>query len=278
MKNLFLFTCLWVFSFVSHAGIEMKSFYFKSMTSELQVSSAQQLNELKELMNMFNIQFIEFNAFTESSQFNKAPQQLAEKRIQYFIATLALENEEIALNAYGNRRIAIDFSPQNWERMDIYFSKTEKQLPPLVEQPKKHWETDPYYTNTPPELSYQEPTRVFNPVIQFGGGKTKLTATESNNDLQVLLDTLIAHPELNANIRGHVCCEHNNRVSKKRAKFVYKYLIENGVNANRLTFEGMSFHDPVVFPERNSYERSLNRRVDVVFSTPDAPLLTTAQN
>lgn len=65
-------------------------------------------------------------------------------------------------------------------------------------------------------------------------------------------------------IRGHVCCGPAYRLSKRRAKKVYKYLLSAGAPKSRLSYKGYSDTCPKRWPERTDEDTALNRRVDFV--------------
>ena len=81
------------------------------------------------------------------------------------------------------------------------------------------------------------------------------------------------NPNLAIKLEGHVCCSFapdgyekgspSWALSEQRAKSVLRYLIENGIGAERLSFEGFGRTMPVFRTERTSEEQSANRRVEV---------------
>lgn len=111
--------------------------------------------------------------------------------------------------------------------------------------------------------------------IQFEGDKPIMTAeaTKEMNDLIKFMDT---NKQVNAFIRGHVCCGDEMKLSRKRAKHVYTQLIKNGISEDRLRYEGFSNSLLLISPERNEADRARNRRVDIIFSVkPTLPVTTT---
>jgi outer membrane protein OmpA-like peptidoglycan-associated protein len=70
--------------------------------------------------------------------------------------------------------------------------------------------------------------------------------------------TLLIH------IRGHVCCRPGKRLSRRRARKVYRFLIRNGVPRDRMSHKGYSNDMPLVYPERKKEDAERNRRVDFV--------------
>jgi outer membrane protein OmpA-like peptidoglycan-associated protein len=95
---------------------------------------------------------------------------------------------------------------------------------------------------------------------------TDVLLSKSYDEIKSLANYLERNPGLDALIRGHVCCAPNKKISKKRAKKVYKALIIAGIDKKRLSFKGMSNSEPAIFPEESEADRQKNRRVDVVFS------------
>jgi outer membrane protein OmpA-like peptidoglycan-associated protein len=77
--------------------------------------------------------------------------------------------------------------------------------------------------------------------IFFEFGKSKLN-TKSVNELQKLVKLLKSDSSLKILIIGYTdsigSSEDNRKLSEDRAKAVYDYLVENGINKNRLEYEG----------------------------------------
>lgn len=100
--------------------------------------------------------------------------------------------------------------------------------------------------------------------ILFHGGTTNLMS-ESVPETKALKDFLVKHPDISADIHGHVCCGDNYPLSYNRAKIIAEYLMKQGVDARRLTFQGHSNKQPKIYPEKTDDDRKQNRRVAVVF-------------
>jgi outer membrane protein OmpA-like peptidoglycan-associated protein len=69
-------------------------------------------------------------------------------------------------------------------------------------------------------------------------------------------------PDAKLLVRGHVCCGPSYKLSKRRAKQVYKYLLNLGVDKNRMNYKGCSDEVPMIFPEEDEEDEAKNRRVD----------------
>jgi outer membrane protein OmpA-like peptidoglycan-associated protein len=93
--------------------------------------------------------------------------------------------------------------------------------------------------------------------------------------LKILLKHLIDNPNIVFEIRGHVCCEDNGRdgididtgsreLSVNRAREIYRYFLQNGIDKNRMTYTGVGSSQQKIYPEVTSEDQQLNRRVEIV--------------
>jgi outer membrane protein OmpA-like peptidoglycan-associated protein len=110
--------------------------------------------------------------------------------------------------------------------------------------------------------------------VNFQPGRHVLLP-ESIVPLDKFYEVLKAHPELKIELQGHICCQpfpgdgmDNDtgieNLSAARAKAIYDYLIQKGIDANRLRFRGMGNYYPKVDPEITEEDRIANRRVEAV--------------
>ncbi|TDE45834.1 hypothetical protein E0I26_03865 [Flavobacterium rhamnosiphilum] len=92
--------------------------------------------------------------------------------------------------------------------------------------------------------------------------------TESEPILSDLLQVLKMNPQLKIYIYGHICCNNNPndvKLSYRRSKFVFDYLIRNGIATSRLGHRGFGSTRPIyALPEKNEAERIANRRVEIL--------------
>ena len=83
--------------------------------------------------------------------------------------------------------------------------------------------------------------------------------------LDVAADILKERPDLKVVVEGHTCNmgpeAYNQKLSERRAKSVYNYLIKNGVNADMLSTVGYGEMQPMADNKTRS-NRELNRRVE----------------
>jgi outer membrane protein OmpA-like peptidoglycan-associated protein len=85
--------------------------------------------------------------------------------------------------------------------------------------------------------------------------------------LDAIMDFLIDHPSLVVKISGHTDNtgkeSHNVTLSKNRAEVIAEYLIGNGVDIDRVSFQGLGSSKPLA-PNNTVAGRSKNRRVELL--------------
>jgi outer membrane protein OmpA-like peptidoglycan-associated protein len=281
MKGILLLVIIFISTF-SFAKVEMKSIYFIRNSDATTEYSQEALMKLKDLIQKMQLQVIEINSFTSNGGKLDDSITLSEERIVCIVNTLGIDENNITINAYGNRRVELNFKPVSWDRVDVYYNIDPKvsistsdsighiKLIDHVDLKEPEELKITFIPNeVKPDLIVPELIDIVENVpivlpINFKGG-TDIIVPEDQLYLQHLFNTLDKYKNLNAHIRGHVCCEKNKSGSKKRAKVVYDYLVNKGIDKNRLSYKGYSNTQPIVFPEKNNADRAQNRRVDIVF-------------
>lgn len=97
---------------------------------------------------------------------------------------------------------------------------------------------------------------------------------ESNATLEKLYTVLRDNPKIKISIEGHVCCIRDAAdaldidtfeplLSVNRAKAIYIYLVEKGIDSSRLTYRGFGRSHPVVKSEITEEDADKNRRVEI---------------
>jgi outer membrane protein OmpA-like peptidoglycan-associated protein len=88
---------------------------------------------------------------------------------------------------------------------------------------------------------------------------------KSRTELNKAVSFLSANPTVRVEISGHTdnsgSDSHNQELSKNRAKAVYDYLIQQGIDPDRLRYKGYGAQMPVV-PNDSETNRQLNRRIE----------------
>ncbi|HPG74206.1 MAG TPA: OmpA family protein, partial [Bacteroidales bacterium] len=88
---------------------------------------------------------------------------------------------------------------------------------------------------------------------------------ESMPELNRLVTLLNAYPKMRIEIGGHTdshgSLQYNTKLSNDRAKSVVDFLIEKGINADRLEYKGYAFTEPIATNDTDE-GRQQNRRVE----------------
>ncbi len=88
---------------------------------------------------------------------------------------------------------------------------------------------------------------------------------ESYKELNILFEVLMENPHISIKVSGHTDnvgdFNYNKTLSRNRARAVVRYLIEQGIDEDRLEYEGYSFSRPIATNETDE-GRQLNRRVE----------------
>ena len=109
--------------------------------------------------------------------------------------------------------------------------------------------------------------------LNFEGGRHVLLPS-ALPVLQELLNVLKANPTLEISIEGHVCCAQGTidgydidtktyDLSVNRAKMVHDYLVSNGIDGSRLSWDGYGNRYPIIATEITEEDRTTNRRVEI---------------
>ncbi len=256
--------------FLGNAQPSVKSFYFETSSSIPTEYSRNQLELLKQTLDKKEIIIEKIYAFTDSVGPIRFNDSLAKRRLDYVVNALDLKNSNtIPKVAQGLNRIYYMQTILNWRRVDVYYQditstkENGQQFDTLVPPPSagKPQLIEPnqldIYGSAENRIPY-----ILN--VEFFEGTANLEK-KSFKEIQHLADFLTKNGTVNIVIRGHVCCGKNMRISKKRAKSVYKELVRLGISKTRLSYIGMSNSEPLVTPELSDRDRQRNRRVDVKF-------------
>ncbi len=81
-------------------------------------------------------------------------------------------------------------------------------------------------------------------------------------DLDEVAKVMKANPNLRVDLNGHTCDlgseKYNQKLSERRAKAVFDYLTNHGIDAQRLTWKGYGETQPA-FPNTSEENRAKNR-------------------
>jgi len=100
--------------------------------------------------------------------------------------------------------------------------------------------------------------------------------------MQELLVIMRQHPTLRIQIQGYICCNsdgfdgpdldtHATDLSIQRAKFVYDFLLSQGIKKERMTYRGFGSSNKIYPEEKDDAQVAANRRVEIKIVSFGAP-------
>ncbi len=214
----------------------------------------------------FGIRFDKKLYFTDTKIIEKKPQIIAQsgnrlepkiwKKINgSFVATEA--HTHIYIGQFFNQTKPEDIIECYFFIDDIFVEKLEKEAEQFE-----------------PSKSYKIKGKVASIVMEniyFETDKYDLLP-ESFQELNKLVNIMQRNPTMTINIKGHTDSEgdvtHNQKLSENRANSVYNYLVQQGINASRLSHEGHGLSQPIA-ANTTAEGRQKNRRVEFVTKSQD---------
>lgn len=246
--------------------------------------SAKQQNQIKDYFNGKNQSKIKVVGYADYVGSTSSNDELALKRakhLQEFLLDRELADTTTVISK-GEMPKPANFSETEGNPNDrktvcfITYSLNTKELEGVITKDdllKKQLS----YLDTLPTLKVGE--RIILKNILFYLGKAVIIPN-SFSELQALKETLVINPNLSIELRGHVCCgviteefegvptpkqsDYNMQLSLNRTLAVKNYLIDNGIDTQRVSVKGMGFLEPLYYPEENEMHRQLNRRIELV--------------
>lgn len=210
--------------------------------------------------------------------------KLARRRADFMLKALRLQEQDVVeFEVIGERyQVTNSYKSSDWRKVVVVFDAVEYTLappppPPLEEIVEVKYSEESKviieYSNDPLEvaidnfLKSEDTVMVFKLGVNFYPGMSTILP-ESLKEVDRLVRIMKKNPELNAFIRGHICCSPVDveMLSEDRAKTILMELIKNNIDKSRLSFQGFGRTMPAVDPEYTEADRIANRRVDVVFT------------
>jgi outer membrane protein OmpA-like peptidoglycan-associated protein len=279
------FACLYL------GGQEVRTteFFFNSNDTLLTEYSQRKLDAFISSVKSTPLYIMKLRVFSDTvgpAAYNK---ELSNRRANAILRQLGDlgKNSYIEIGIYGKEYDSLKYPLENlqmWRRLEMFY----QHEPPVIaeevysSQDSVKVNRDTMYFETfvsDFEDDYKKPQKIYIfdtlsdqsilSIIQLEIQFVQNTDTpfgSSYKEIISLGEFMKRYPDLSIVIRGHVCCGKNKKMSKKRAKKVYKTLAEYGISKKRMKFKGMSNKEPLVYPEVTEKDRQMNRRVDVMFS------------
>lgn len=263
MRNIFVIILCFNILFINTiiAKQDTLSVFYNINESELNQQNITKIEAF--IKSADNIEKIEINAYADYLASNEYNSVLTEKRaanVRFFIENYI--NKKIKCIACGMGEILPEI-PDSKEGV------SQNRRTDIIVFTKEINKTSPQKIT---DLKVGEKIILKN--LNFLPGRHYLT-TESQPELENLLNTLSENPQLKIEIQGHICCEtggkdgmdkdtYTNNLSVNRAKYIYDYLIKNQIDATRLSYKGLGSAKPLIYPEITEYDQNQNRRVEII--------------
>jgi outer membrane protein OmpA-like peptidoglycan-associated protein len=103
--------------------------------------------------------------------------------------------------------------------------------------------------------------------VSFAPGRTTFPSPENNVDIQNLILALNQQPELKVELGGYTdntgSYAQNVDLSRRRAKFIYDFLLQSGIAPERISYKGYGPKKPL-YSNRYKSTREGNRRIEIL--------------
>lgn len=212
------------------------------------------VDSVLELAPISVIKHVDVYGHTDSLAGIEYNRQLSKRRVQSILTYLVYNGLDPLLvdaDYYGEERPKYDNSAESRarnRRVEVHLAIDPSLFP------------KPEYRITSEKFKKGERIRL--PNLNFVGNQP-IPVAQSFEVLRDLLLVMTMYPDLQIDLQGHVCCNDNLELSVERAKMVHDFLVGNGVDQSRLSYQGFSNKKPL-FKEKTEREKALNRRVEVL--------------
>lgn len=240
------------------------------------------------------VKIVAINGFTDVDGTSEANDSLAQNRVDFiynFVQNKVAIRSDFKSRNFGENHLQKQDKSKN-RRVDIYYLP-EKDL--LRENEILGIKNEEVISKPQTEIRYPDSFQVQNPngtVSEFtldvefmqkvtkakSGEKLKLEnlnfqfntfaiTNESRGKLYELLLVMMRNPQLKIEVQGHICCNASGKekLSGQRAKAIKGFLISQGIDPNRVTYQGFGSTQPLYpLPEKDEKERAANRRVEIL--------------
>lgn len=247
MKNilLILFT---VGSIISNAQDSL-SIFFEFDSDKINKFSEEKLNSIKG-KSIFAIY-----GFADSRGSNLYNKNLAQKRINATINYLGINQNTISqIFAKGEDNLISTIHAEN-RKVVIYFAGSS--LTSSAFQSEKSVRDEIVKAKVGDKIKLK--------ALNFQPG-LDILLPEAVPTLEELLEVMKTNRNLVIQIQGHICCATADfsDLSTARAFRVYEYLINNGIQSERISYFGFGVSQPLYkIPEKSTVEEIANRRVEI---------------
>lgn len=211
-----------------------------------------------------------------SHAYNELLSQRRTRAVHDYLLNKGLTKTAVArADGFGERQPLNDNSTEversRNRRVEIIWEHEVVSAPPPPEAPRT--DTVPVFSKEAVDTVKEGSTLRLRNINFYGGRHTFLP--QAMPALNELVEVMKAYPTLIIEIQGHICCRYgftedgldydagDMNLSHNRARAVYYYLAERGIDKRRMTYRGFKGSHPLVWPEETEADRTLNRRVEI---------------
>ena len=272
MKNFFYFFSTILFTLNFYAQ-EQVVFYFDNNKSEL--NKVEQAKLVKWIAENKTSKILSITGSTDEVGSNGYNDTLSQKRVSFIFNQIKDKvkiREDFKSISLGEKGAKSKNKAEN--RKAIIHFLLEKDLAKENEILNITKNVDDTISNQIDFVNILQKSRVGDKIvlenIEFYLG-TDIIDKSSFSKLDRLFQVLSEMDKMKIEVQGHICCNPNLndklslKLSKNRAKRIVEYLIEKGINSERLNFNGFGSNFPIyAIPESNEEQQRKNRRVEIL--------------
>ena len=273
MKRLMLLAVvsIWCYSIASAQQTDRLVVHFGFNQSNINSVTKSQLDSLLESnKNRFTLMGIEISAHCDSVGNHRYNDSLAMQRarsVREYLKVAGI-NDGVFIKVEGHgKRQPLNENANEEERLLNRRVELVVQKQPVTTPPERK------ISEVISDTSTKVGTTIILRNLNFEGGRHVLLQ-RSMPVLNELLEAMQKNPDLKIEIHGHVCCTASYLdgrdndlgtfdLSWQRAKVVYQYLLDNRINADRMSYRGFGGSRKLYPYERDAYEQEENRRVEI---------------
>jgi outer membrane protein OmpA-like peptidoglycan-associated protein len=281
MKRILIFISF-VFTSIQFTGQSKINYpiYFAYKVSDLDTTEEKRLGVFLRNFDSFSIDSVSIRGYCDDRGRKKINDTLSKKRAENildFIQTRIKYNlpfniqGEGSIGLEGDLKIDSQRTLNRRAELELFYSMSKRKDTTKLKTKPAIKEVQPAPTIEISDfLKSAKKGENIDLKIYFEGGSSQMTKA-SIPELTKLLEFLKNNQNRKIKITGHILKvgqeidgdsydykTHDNFLSANRAKVVYTYLIENGIDKERLSYEGMGSK----FPRRQNPE--LDRRVEII--------------
>ena len=224
-----------------------------------------------------NLYIIGLSGFCDSVDTDQHNLKLSTRRIESVVAILNQRQIKMAKN------VILKSNGENFEQSEISFQNRKVEiyyeaLDPQSEV-KAAVQVNASAIKNPISLQKQFTKARKGDIIKVDNINFHLDSEEVVAESQPLLfelyEVLKNNPGLKIEIHGHICCNpdtNDTQLSFRRAKFIFTFLRNQGIELNRLGFKGFGSSRSIYkIPEQSVKEERANRRVEILITENKKP-------